>query len=95
MKMAKRYRAPKCIEGEIKFQKGKVDGDIDMCIFYGGDVPRCDQALVINALCSERQYTNLSTMRPAFERSLIDELEARGYDLETLRFSIKRKTGKH
>lgn len=73
-------------------QRGKIDGDVDMCIFYGDNTPRCDRALIINALSSERQHTDLSTMRPKFERSLIDELEARGYDLDTLRFSIERKT---
>lgn len=88
----KRYRRPKVIEGQIKMQRGRIDGDDpDMCIFYGDDVPRCDRALVMNALCSERQRTDLSTMKPKFDPSLIDELEKRGYDLDTLQFSIKRK----
>lgn len=87
----KRYRRPKVIEGQIKMQKGKVDGDVDMCIFFGDGTPRCDRTLVMSALCSERQFTDLSTMRPKFEPSLIDELEARGYDMDTLQFSIKRK----
>lgn len=64
---------------------------VDMCIYYGDNVPRCDRALVMSVLCSERQHTDLSTMRPKFEPSLIDELEKRGYDLDTLEFSIKRK----
>lgn len=79
------------VEGQIKMQKGKIDGDVDICIFYGDNVPRCDRALVLHVLCGERQHTDLSTMRPKLEPSLIDELEARGYDLDTLRFSIKRK----
>ncbi|WP_339898224.1 hypothetical protein [uncultured Gilvimarinus sp.] len=87
----KRYRRPKVIEGQIKMQKGKIDGDVDMCIFYGDNVPRCDRALVMNALCSKRQRIDLETMRPKFDPSLIEELEARGYDLDTLQFSIKRK----
>ena len=87
----KRYRRPKVVEGQIKVQKGCIDGDVDMCIFYGDNVPRCDRALVMHVLCSERQHTDLSTMRPKFEPSLIDELEKRGYDLDTLRFSIERK----
>jgi hypothetical protein len=87
----RRYRRPKVIEGQIKMQKGKIDGDVDMCIFYGDNVQRCDRALVMNVLCGERQHTDLSSMRPKFEPSLIDELERRGYDLDTLRFSIKRK----
>ncbi len=72
-------------------QKGKLDGEIDMLIFYGDSVPRCDRALVMNTLCSTRQYTDLSTGLPRFDPSLIDELEARGYDLDTLKFSITKK----
>jgi len=30
-------------------------------------------------------------MRPVFDPSLMDELEKRGYDIETLRFSIQKK----
>lgn len=88
----KRYRRPKVIEGQIKMQRGRIDGDNpDMCIFFGDNVPRCDRSLVMNALCSERMHFDLSTTRPKFGPSLIDELEKRGYDLETLRFSIERK----
>lgn len=82
----KRYRNPKVIEGQIKMQRGNVDGAPDMCIFYGDNVPRCDRALVMNYLCSTRL-----NWRQEVEPSLIDELERRGYDLETLRFSIERK----
>lgn len=89
--MRKRYRSPKVEEGEIKFQKGKVDGEVDMCIFWGDNVPRCDRALIFNMLCSKRQHTNLKTRLPEYSPSLVDELEARGYDLETLRFSIKKR----
>jgi len=87
----KRYRSPKLAEGQIKVQKGKIDGDVDMCIFYGDNVPRCDRALVLNALCGKRQYWDFKTRLPLFDQSLIDELESRGYDLDTLQFSIKRK----
>lgn len=89
--MSKRYRRPKVKEGQIIVQRGKIDGAVDICIFYGDNVPRCDRALVINSLATERQRTDLSTMQPAFDPSLLDELEARGYDLDTLRFSIERK----
>jgi hypothetical protein len=84
----KRYRRPKVIEGQIKMQRGRVDGDDpDMCIFYGDDTPRCDRALVMNTLCFNTYDTGTRESKP----SLIDELEARGYDLDTLQFSIKRK----
>ncbi len=82
----KRYRAPKVVEGQMKVQMGKLDGDVDMCIFYGDNTPRCNRALVMNTLCSEKLDWK-SELRPSF----IDELDKRGYDLDTLRFSIKKK----
>lgn len=83
----KRYRRPKVVERQIKMQMGRIDGDDpDMCIFYGDDVPRCDRALIMNALCSGIYDTGRKETTP----SLIDELRSRGYDLDTLRFSIER-----
>ena len=82
----KRYRAPKVVEGQIKMQMGKTYGDVDMCIFYGDNVPRCDRALVMNAICSDTLTWDSKT-----KPSLMDELERRGYDLNTLRFSIEPK----
>ena len=32
--MQKRYRRPKLLNKQIKLQKGKVDGDVDMCVFF-------------------------------------------------------------
>ena len=87
----KRYRAPKVAEGQMKMQRGKVDGETDMCIFFGDNVHRCDRALLMNTICSERTRLELSTTKYVFDPSLIDELEKRGYDLETLRFSIEKK----
>lgn len=82
------YRRPKVFNGQIKFQRGKLDGEIDMCVFYGDDTLRCDRALVMNLFCS-RQLTWDMKSEPSF----IDELERRGYDLDTLKFSIERKGG--
>ena len=71
----------------MKMQMGRIDGDCpDMLIFYGDDTPRCDRALLFNMLCSEKlRYNN--EVQPSF----IDELKARGYDMDTFRFSIERK----
>lgn len=82
----KRYRRPKVIEGQIKMQRGNVDGSPDMCIFYGDNVPKCDRALVMNTFCFGRLSWDSKQIPP-----FIEELEARGYDIETLRFSIERK----
>lgn len=87
--MKKRYRRPKLQSQEIKLQKGKVDGCVDMCIFYGDDVPGCDRALIIYYLCS-----NNINYKGGEIKSLLEELELRGYDLDTLRFSIRKKESK-
>ena len=83
----KRYRRPKVTEGQIKAQRGSVDGEIDLCLFYGDDVPRCDRALIMHSLFSS-QYN--FTMKKQ-ELSLAEELELRGYDLDTLKFTITKK----
>jgi len=86
----KRYRRPKVEAGEIKMQIGKDYGDVDMCVFFGDNIRKCDVKLMLNYICSERPnfvINGTSEMRP----SLIDELERRGYDMDTLRISIKKK----
>ena len=82
----KRYRAPKVREGQIKMQRGRIDGAVDMCIFYGCSTQRCDRALMMDVICSDSLNWK-SEVVP----SLMDELEKRGYDLDTLRFSIEKK----
>lgn len=85
----KRYRAPTLGKGEIKLQRGRIDGGVDMCIFYNDDIPKCDRALILNRLCSD-----VFTYSGESRKSLCDELESRGYDLDTLKFSIEKKKGK-
>jgi hypothetical protein len=83
----KRYRSPKVVEGQIKLQRGRIDGEApDMCIFYGDNVPRCDRSLVMNSLCFDTFDSGRNELSPSF----VDELESRGYDLDTLKFSIDR-----
>lgn len=82
----KRYRRPKVVEGQMKLQRGKVEGDVDMCVFFGDNVPRCDRALVINIFDQKRMNWDRT-----FSPSFLDELENRGYDLDTLKFSIEHK----
>ena len=82
----KRYRRPKVIEGQIKFQRGRLDGGVDMCMYYGDNTPKCDRNLVMNTLCfNQYDFVNRKS-KPSF----IEELELRGYDLDTLKFSIKK-----
>lgn len=79
-------------DGAIKFQYGRNDGELDFMVLFGNDVPRCDRALVMNTFTSQRCHPDF--MAPAgvvFNDSFVAELERRGYDISTLRFSIERK----
>lgn len=55
----------------------------------------CDGALIVNHICSDiLKHVMPSKKEPPFNFEafkLIDELEHRGYDLTTLRFSIELK----
>lgn len=71
---------------------GRIDGDDpDVCIFSGDNIPGCDRALLFNALCHERYVLSLNSLKYEPSRSLIDELELRGYDLDTIKFTIEKK----
>ena len=60
----------------------------DFVIYY----PRsCDGHLVHHAFCGERMRFEAGNKPPFdFDPSFISELKARGYDVRTLRFSVKR-----
>lgn len=88
--MPKRWRAPKAKPGQLKAQWGKVDGMDDLCYAHGDGVPRVDARLLHNALTAERYQAFDNT----WSLSFCDELEARGYDLTTLKFSIEKKRAK-
>lgn len=79
-------------DGAIKFQYGRNDGELDFMVLFGNDVPRCDRALVMNAFTSQRPFLDhAARMGIGFSDSFVVELEKRGYDISTLRFSIERK----
>lgn len=78
-------------EGSIKFQYGRLDGEYDYLILYGDNVPKCDRALVLNQFTSKQMSFDWGKNKPIFNDSFIDELEKRGYDTKTIKFSIDRK----
>lgn len=81
----KRYRRPKVKNKQIKLQRGRIDGETDMCLYFGDDIPRCDRSLIFNFICCE----NINYSGGEYP-SLMKELEDRGYDLDTLKFSIEK-----
>lgn len=81
----KRYRKPKVKDNQMILQRGKVDGIVDEYIFYGCKIPKCDRDLLFYFICFDNH--NYSGREIP---SLIKELENRGYDLDTLKFSIEK-----
>lgn len=77
--------------GELKMQWSKREADMQY-MWGGGGAKSADGALLHYALGSPRMYRNYDKGGEIdFERSLLEELEARGYDLATLRFSIRKR----
>jgi len=70
---------------------GKIPHDKpDMCLAWGDGCSKRDGALLHWLLASPRKdYQHDKGV--VFEPSFLEELEARGYDLTTLRFSVRKK----
>lgn len=83
--MKKRYRKPKIKPNSLVLQRGKINGELDMCIYWD-NIPKCDIKLIFYYLVNENINYQGGELK-----SLVQELEERGYDLDTLRFSIEKK----
>lgn len=78
-------------DGAIKFQYGRLEGELDYLVLFGGGVPRCDRALVMRHFTSTQCRHDHVNNKAVFEPSFIEELDKRGYDTKTIKFSIERK----
>lgn len=95
----KRYRAPRAKPGELKAQWGRLPhDDPDLCYAWGEGVSKCDGSLLHSIFGCKRQRAVYGEERErnhgypvVFDPSFIEELQARGYDITTLRFSIQKK----
>lgn len=92
----KRLRPPKVKPGQLRMYWGREDrwSGADVIIAYGGGgATKQDSALLYHYIGSEKMARDWSREGGPikFDPSLIKELEARGYDLTTLKFSIERK----
>ena len=84
----KRYRTPKMKPGHLMAQYGKLPHDSPDLIFTWG--PGChkgDASLLHYVFCM-KQYNPVTGKFD--DRSFVDELQSRGYDITTLRFSIEK-----
>lgn len=84
--MRKYWRLPKAKPGELKIAYGKHKGELDLFYSYGGQgANKCDARLL----------SHLFEVADCHEgRNLREELILRGYDITTMKFTIKRKAGR-
>lgn len=87
-------RKPTVKPGELHVYYGRLDGDDPDVIFSNGaGVHRCDRALLYCVFSGERMVLDTSQgyLGHTFDPSFVDELKKRGYDISTIRFSIRKK----
>ena len=90
----KRFRKPKLKDGELRMYWGKLQNDTPDIIYswQGDNSMRGDSALLHYHLGSQRPDLGKQPIFSKMLPSLLEELEARGYDMTTLHFSIMKKT---
>ena len=81
-------RPPK--DDGIKFQYGRLDGELDYLVLFK-NTPPCDRSLVMQHFTSTQCCHDHINNKAVFEPSFIDELEKRGYDTRTIKFSISKR----
>jgi hypothetical protein len=92
--MRKRLRTPKAKPGQLVVAWGRVDRHSNPSVVYAypDRDGKCDSRVLCDALEGERYQPTLSRPGYAVEKSLLEELEGRGYDLTTLRITISKKS---
>ena len=84
--MKKRYRTPVAKDGEFLVKFGKEYGDEDLFYCYPSNECGMSRDSRMLSIAFER-----TILFPEDGRSLRQELEARGYDITTFKFSIFKK----
>lgn len=89
----KRFRKPKLKDGELRIYWGKVQYDSpDIILAWQGDsTMKGDTRLLHYHLCCKRPDVFSKSPFSSMNPSLIEELNNRGYDITTLKFSIMKK----
>ena len=89
----KRLRAPKLKDGELQVYWGKLPYDSPDIIYawQGDSSMKRDSRLLHYHLSTKRPDPFAKPLFSKMDPSLLEELESRGYDLTTLKFSIMKK----
>jgi len=81
--MKKRWGVPRAKPNELKIAYGKYEGDLDLFYCHGGkEAYKCDASLLRHFVEGVEYFEG---------RNLRQELEHRGYDITTMKFTIKKK----
>ena len=93
-RLEKMKRAPRvglAKPGELKAKWAKMQhSKPDICYVWGEGVPSAD-ARLLDAMLTREHYRVGQDWEEKPEPSFIQELEMRGYDITTLKFSIQKK----
>lgn len=92
--MQKRLRQPKLKDGELRMYWGKPsrhEAPDVVLAWQGNSLMRADTKLLHYYMCSKKPDPFAKPLWSEMMPSLIEELEARGYDITTLKFSIMKK----
>jgi hypothetical protein len=91
--MKKRYRRVDAKPGELKIRYGTDgNGERDIVYAWGDGVPKGDSWLLHSFFGWARTRPSMDSMDGyVTDPSLLEELNARGYDITTLKFSIQKK----
>ncbi|CAM3285473.1 Transposase [Sphingomonas zeae] len=90
----KRFRIPIAKPGEVKIAYGRPSrhDDPDICAAWGGKgADKSDARTFMHAFTERRMAPAFPSLNYEERPSLVEELEARGYDITTLRFTIQKK----
>lgn len=90
----KRYRKVAAKSGQLTARYGSDgEGSIDLMYAHGGGGACRPDARMLAGMFEDKRFRPSMKNFPGFdqEMSLREELEARGYDITTLRFSIQKK----
>ena len=90
----KRLRRPKLKDGELRMYWGREDHDRtpDVILAWQGNrMMKRDTAMLHYHMCSKRPNPFKQPLWSEMLPSMIEELEERGYDITTLKFSIMKK----
>jgi hypothetical protein len=85
----KRYPRPKQEEGKLDVWFGKIDGEgPDLCVQSGDNGGGgATRGFVISFFSDGHQHSGL----PGFKDGFLEEMDARGFDISTIKFSIRKK----